>query len=290
MGGKIGLEKKTVIELIRKAETTLPKDVETLLKEARRREKDGIARMQLDAILENVRLAQSKSIPMCQDTGILSFRVKVGCGTDVCSIMDAIRDGLIAATKEIPLRPNLVHPLSRKNTGNNVGGGIPEINFEFASGLGYVELSVYPKGAGSENMSSYRNLNPSEGVNGVKKFVLESVAKAGGNPCPPTIVGVGLGGSASIASSLAKKALYRRPVYGKNKDEKIAVLESELLDMINRLGIGPMGLGGKTTSLKVNIEAEYCHTGSLPVAVNISCWALRKASVRLYENGRMMFL
>ncbi|MEA3255576.1 MAG: fumarate hydratase [Candidatus Altiarchaeota archaeon] len=276
---------ETVVELLRKAEVSLPGDVEKALKRAYRAEKEEIARMQLKTILDNVRYARMNNIPMCQDTGVPVFYLRLGGGLeiDLNLIEESIRRGVKKATSRIPLRPNIVHPLTRENSGDNTGAGIPVIDIEFLGDKDYLELTVFPKGAGSENMSAFRMLNPSEGVEGVKGFVLDTVASAGGNPCPPTIVGVGIGGSAEGAMKLAKKALLRG--INPHEDEGIAGLEGELLKEINKLGIGPMGLGGKTTSLAVNIEYAYCHTASLPVAVNLQCWANRKASARIHVDG-----
>jgi fumarate hydratase subunit alpha len=184
------------------------------------------------------------------------------------------------ASKEIPLRPNIVHPISRKNSGDNTGAGVPVIEFEVLDGKDFIEISVLPKGAGSENMSALRMLNPSEGIVGIKKFVLDTVAAAGSNPCPPTIVGIGIGGTADRAMLLSKRALLRS-LDSRNSDAAMAKLEKELLTDVNQLGIGPMGLGGKTTSLGVCVEYSFCHTASLPVAVNIQCWANRKAKARI---------
>jgi fumarate hydratase subunit alpha len=272
----------SVVELLLEAETSLPKDVENALKKAYKAEYSDIARTQLKAILDNVALAGKKKVPMCQDTGVPVFFVGLGskAKVDIGLVTDAIIEGVKVASKEIPLRPNIVHPLTRKNTGDNTGLGVPVIEFEVLDGKDYLEITVLPKGAGSENMSALRMLNPSEGIVGIKKFVLDTVAAAGSNPCPPTIVGVGIGGTADRAMLLSKRALLR-PLGSSNSDTVMAKLEKELLGDINRLGIGPMGLGGKTTSLGVNVEYCFCHTASLPVAVNIQCWANRKASVRI---------
>lgn len=270
-----------VEELLFKAETDLPVDVEAALRRAYRVE-CGVAKKQLKAILDNVSLARKEGKPICQDTGLPVFFVGVGSRADVdLSVLEeGIIEGVRGASERIPLRPNVVHPLSRVNTGNNVGVGVPVIEFEVLRGKEYVELSVLPKGAGSENMSAFRMLNPSDGVSGLKEFVLETVAKAGGNPCPPVVVGVGVGGTMDRAALLSKKALLRR-LGVSSRDKVFARLERELLSDINRLGVGVMGLGGRVSCLGVSIEYSFCHTASLPVAVNVQCWANRRASVRL---------
>jgi len=223
---------------------------------------------------------------MCQDTGIPLFFVKLGNGNyGVTEIEKGIILGTQQATKDVPLRPNVVHPLTRKNSGNNTGIHMPYINYTFHKEP-YIELSVMMKGAGSENMSALEMLTPGQGKKGIKNFIVDTLVKAGSNPCPPVVLGIGIGGSADISMKLAKEALLR-PV-GKNHSEpEIAQLENELLTELNELGIGTMGLGGKVTVLGVNIEYAYCHTASLPVAVNVQCWADRRATARIYSDDKV---
>ena len=263
-----------IVDLIKKAVTDLPQEVEKAIREAYEREEGETARLQLKNILDNVKMAREKQVPMCQDTGLPLFFVRLG-GEKTEDVERAIIDGMREATESIPLRPNVVDPLSRENTGDNTGIGIPQIYWS-ASDDGNTYITYLPKGAGSENASAMGMLKPSGNI---KDFVLETIKKAGGKPCPPTIVGVGIGGAMDTAASLAKKALLR-PIDGRNKNEAYAKLEDELLKEINGLGIGPMGLGGNTTALGVNIEYASCHTASLPVAVNIQCWAHRHHTMR----------
>jgi fumarate hydratase subunit alpha len=198
-----------------------------------------------------------------------------------------IVEGVRRATKEVPLRPNAVHPITRKNPGDNVGEKMPYINWKVGD-QDFIEITVMTKGAGSENMSALAMLTPAAGLKGIKEFALNTVLKAGSNPCPPTIIGMGIGGSADIAMKLAKEALLR-PIDRRHKDPEIAKLETELLESMNMLGIGPMGLGGKTTMLGLNIEYAYCHTASLPVAINVQCWAGRRGTVRIHKGGELAF-
>lgn len=262
-----------VEEMIKQAETRLPPDVVAALLGARDAETDKTATAQLDAILENISIADEKAIPMCQDTGILVFFVEIGRDARIVLDLDwAIRQGVKQATNSVPLRPNAVEPLTRQNSGDNTGDGLPDINYSFKDGT-TITITVAPKGAGSENMSAFRMLKPSQ-VGSVKDFVVETVQKAGGMPCPPIIVGVGIGGSFDKSARLAKRSLLRELGH-------MDGYEQELLEAINLLGIGPMGLGGRTTALAVHVEKAHCHTASLPVAVNIQCWANRHASVTL---------
>ncbi|UCG70316.1 MAG: fumarate hydratase [Thermoplasmata archaeon] len=277
-----GVIKQVTLNLLKNAVTTLPKDIKETLRKAYEVEEDPIPKMQLKNILDNVEMAEGSSLPMCQDTGIQIFYVTLGKDL-LFNIDKAIIEGVKQATEEIPLRPNTVHPISRDNAGDNTGLRMPYINYRF-SNEDYIEIAVMPKGAGSENMSALAMLLPSQGIRGIKEFVLDTIVKAGGKPCPPTIVGLGIGGSADISMKLAKEALLR-PLNMACSDSKMADLEKELYEAINSLGIGPMGLGGKTTILGVNVEYAYCHTASLPVAVNIQCWAARKAIARIHKDG-----
>lgn len=275
----------TVVSLLKEAVISLPKDVLSALKGAEKKERSEIAKTQLRTILDNIEAADSLTVPMCQDTGIHVFFVS---GRIIPGIEEQIRAGTLRATNEIPLRPNAVHPLTRENPGTNVAEGLPYVVYH-PSSADYTEITVMPKGAGSENMTALAMLTPSQGIKGVKKFILDTVVNAGGKPCPPTILGIGIGGTADEAMALSKKALLR-PLDQRNADQSVAELESELHRALNLTGIGPMGLGGDTTTLGVNIEIAYCHTASLPVAVNLQCWAGRRATARIYVDGRVEYL
>ena len=261
------------IDIIKQAETVLPDDVVEAIRVAEATESSPVARSQLQAILQNIDLAGRHAVPMCQDTGILIFFVEIGRKLVMdLDLEDAIIEATRIATEIVPLRPNAVNPLKRTNSNNNTGAGLPDIKYAF-NDSDELTITVAPKGAGSENMSALKMLNPTE-VSGIRTFVLETVLNAGGMPCPPIIVGVGIGGSFDKAARLAKAALLEDV---NNMDE----FEKELLNDINSLGIGPMGLGGDTTALAVHVRTAYCHTASLPVAVNIQCWANRHASITL---------
>ncbi len=266
---------KATIDIIREAQTRLPEDVVDSIRSALETETSQVARSQLEAILKNISLARDNSIPLCQDTGILIFYVEIGKDLTLdFDLEGAILEGVRRATVLVPLRPNAVEPLTRLNSNDNTGDGLPDIKYSFVEG-NRLTLTVAPKGAGSENMSVLKMMKPSE-VNSIKDFVISSVLEAGGRPCPPVIVGVGIGGSFDKAARLAKASLLKNTA---DMDEQ----EKNILTAINSLGIGPMGLGGDTTALAVHIEKAFCHTASLPVAINIQCWANRHASVTL-EN------
>lgn len=278
MSGDISYTKvvDSVVDILRKAQTSLPQDVVVALKNARAQESSQLAREQLDAILRNIEIASEKQIPICQDTGILIFFVDIGRDLKLdFDIGAAIAKGVELATECIPLRPNAVDPLTRHNSGTNIGDGIPDIKYELVEGR-QLKITVAPKGAGSENMSVIKMLNPTE-VDRIPELIIETVLNAGGRPCPPVILGVGIGGSFDKAARLAKLALLE-------PTDNMDGFERGILHDINTLGIGPMGLGGDTTALALHIKKAYCHTASLPVAINIQCWANRHASVTLGDK------
>jgi fumarate hydratase subunit alpha len=222
---------------------------------------------------------------MCQDTGIQTFFVSVGINfPNINQLKEIIVSGVKRATKEIPLRPNTVDPFTGENHKDNTGEQIPYITWEFIEGND-VYITSLPKGGGSENMSKLGMLKPGVGIEGFKNFVVDEMIKAAGNPCPPTVVGVGIGGGADLSLKLGKKALLR-PIGKRHKNKKIAKIEEELIKRINASGIGPMGLGGKTTVLDVHIEKAHRHPASLPVGIAVQCWADRRAKLVIDSNGK----
>jgi fumarate hydratase subunit alpha len=288
------LETESVIEnvavkLLRLATTELPQDVKEALQKAYREEESETGKTQLEAILSNIELAERTGTPICQDTGIVTFYVKAGAQAKrLDKIEEALRKASKRATEEVPLRPNAIDPFTQKNMGNNTGRFVPFIHWEIVKGDS-LEITALPKGGGSENVSALGMLEPSEGVKGLKRFVIDTIIRAGGKPCPPTIVGVGVGGGADIAMKLAKAALLK-PIGESNPDLNIAEIERELYEAANMTGIGPMGLGGKFTVLDVKIEWTHRHPASYPVAVAFQCWAARRASARINSDGTVEYL
>lgn len=277
------------VDLLRLAVTELPKDVREALKQAYQYETSPAGKTQLRAILDNIELAEKTSTPMCQDTGTIIFYITAGAGVkDLDKVENALRNATQRATTEVPLRPNAVDPFNRKNTGDNTGRNIPYINWEIEPG-NIIEITVLPKGGGSENVCAMGMLSPGEGIMGLKKFVIDTVVKAGSKPCPPNILGVAVGGGADIAMKLAKKALLR-PLDKPNINPELARLEKELLEAANETGIGPMGLGGKFTVLGVNLDYAVRHPASFPAAVAFNCWAARRATARINPDGSIEYL
>lgn len=269
-----------VVNLLRLANTNLPADIGWALEAAAGWETNPVASTQLGAIMENVKKAEHMGLPMCQDTGIPVFYLR---GRFDSSIASEIANGVARATKTIPLRPNTVDPLTRENHGDNLGEGMPVIHY-IPTEDDFTEITVLPKGAGSENMTRLAMLNPADGIEGVRRFVVDAVLDAGGRPCPPSIVGVGIGGTSDRCVEMAKEALLT-PLDDENPDPVLRKMEEDLFVSLNSSGLGPMGLGGSTTVLGVRIRKCACHTASLPVAVNIGCWATRRASARITDSG-----
>ena len=269
-----------IAELCKKAATELPDDVVENLAKALGREKSEVGKETLRDIKVNLQIAKDESVPLCQDTGFTVVVLDIGQEVHFTggSIEDAVNEGVRRGYKDGFLRNSILRdPIRRdKNTGDNT----PAVVHTHLVPGDKVEISVLPKGGGSENKSALKMLTPADGLAGIKKFVLDTVSKAGPSACPPLTVGVGIGGTFDKVAWLAKKAIFRKSGTP-NPDEYYAKLEQELLGEINKLGIGPMGLGGSTTSIAVHIETFPCHIASLPVAVNIQCHSARHKEATL---------
>jgi fumarate hydratase subunit alpha len=270
---------KAVKKICIDANLILPEDVWKKLKEAQQNEESPVGKEVFNQIIENDKIAEKEKIPMCQDTGLAIIFAEIGQDVHLTggNFSDALNQGVREGYTEGYLRKSVVaDPLNRKNTGDNTPA---LIHTEIVPG-DKIKISIIPKGGGSENMSQVAMLPPSAGIEGVKKFVVDVVKKSGSNPCPPIVVGVGIGGSFDIVTYLAKKSLLR-PLDSQNPNKFYADLEKELLENINNLGIGPQGLGGRFTALAVLIETYPCHITAIPVAVNIQCHACRRRSVTI---------
>lgn len=259
------------------ANYNLGEDLITSLKNALKKEESPLGKEVIMQILENAEIGRKEHVPVCQDTGYAVVFIEIGQGVQIVgdSLRKAINEGIRRGYKNGYLRKSIViDPLDRVNTGDNTPAAI---HTEIVPGDS-LKITFIAKGGGCENMSRTAMLTPAQGHDGVINFVVETVNKAGANPCPPIIVGVGLGGTFEYASLLSKKAILR-PVGSHNKDDSIARLEDELLEKINKLGIGPQGFGGRITALAVHVETYPCHITSLPVAVNIECHSHRPKSI-----------
>jgi fumarate hydratase subunit alpha len=249
----------------------LPDDVKRSIGRAAARETGTVAQGEFQNILRNIAVAEELRVPLCQDTGVPVVYLTVPEDVPLTQeVYDAVADGVRRATATVPLRPNVVDALTRHNTKDNTGDGMPAIHVRPGSTLA---VTVLPKGAGAENVSRITMLLPSQ-KDEIEKFVVETMLLAEGKPCPPVVLGVGIGGTFDGAAALAKEALLL-PV------DEMSPFEQQLCDAVNRLGIGPMGVGGDITALAVKVKTAACHTASLPVAVNVQCWACRRATVEV---------
>jgi fumarate hydratase subunit alpha/L(+)-tartrate dehydratase alpha subunit len=268
----------------------LPPDVREALKKAAARETQPTAKEVFRAMLAAVDIADEKQTLICQDTGLPLYMLKIGSGFhwDGAEIRDRIFQGAKRATLEFPFRSSATDFLTRVNSQTSVGRGLPVLYVDFAKEADFLEMLMIPKGSGSENMSTLKMFVPADGVKALKKFVLDSVIAAGANPCPPGIIGVGMGGTADLVMRLAKEAI-ARPVGQRNPDPEIAKMELELEEAINATGSGPMGLGGDVSTLAVHIETAHTHITLNPVAVNTQCWPARRARARIHPDGRVEY-
>lgn len=267
-----------VRDMIMDACRILPDDVYSALKRSLAEEESESAKEVLTQLIDNADLANNTQLALCQDTGAAIFFVDYGEDVSIegGSLEQVLNDAMVEAYDKGYLRKSLCDPLTRKNTGDNT----PAIIHSHVVPGDTLRVKFMAKGGGSENMSKVAMLKPAQGWEGIKDFVVRTMAEAGPNPCPPTVVGVGIGGTFDLAPTLAKQALFR-PLGERNAEKRIAAMEEELLAAVNDLGIGPMGLGGKTTSLDVKVEMHPCHIASMPVAVNVQCHSARTKEVVL---------
>src|SRR6266550_4962728 len=264
----------------------LPRDIKAGFDELIRRESDAIGRTVLDTMVENIAVAERTSNLLCQDTGIPIYNVIIGRNVafDGVAIKEAIRRGCERATREHPLRSSIVHSITRKNEQTSCGVRVPIIHVDFDAREETVEVEMIPKGSGSENGSFLQMLIPADGVAAIKRFVVDKVIELGGRVCPPTIVGVGIGGTSDLCMHIAKVAA-TRPLGTTCSDPEGAKIEAELSEAVNELGIGPQGLGGRSTSFRVHVEVAATHITMNPVAVNIQCHSARRANAVITPGG-----
>jgi len=280
--------KSGIVEMMERAAFRVPDDVLDSLRRAAE-EETGVARSNLMAILENLDEAGKLRLPICQDTGTPTFFIELGEEFPIkAGIYNLITDAVREATRKVPLRPNSVNPWTYENPGDNTGRFIPIIHVDIVPG-DRMKVVYLAKGGGSENVSQLFMLPPVAGLKGIKQAVINAAYNAGTQPCPPVIIGVGVGGSADIAMKLAKKATLR-PLNEANPDENLRKVEEELKERINSMGIGPMGLGGRTFALAVHIEWAHKHPASLPVGVSMLCWAARKSVAEFLPDGEFRII
>ncbi len=273
-------------DLYIRALKVLPDDIQTGFSRLDKSESDSTAKSVLGTMIANIEVAERTDNLLCQDTGLPIYNVTIGRNVEVDgqALKEALRRGCERATKEHPLRSSVVHPITRHNEHTSCGRRVPVINFDYSDDPDTLRIEMIPKGSGSENGSFLKMCIPAEGEMGVKTFVLDKVMEVGGRVCPPTIVGVGVGGTADLCMHLAKIAA-TRPLGSVCADEEGARLERELTEAVNSLGIGPQGLGGDSTAFAVHVETAATHITMNPVAVNIQCHSARRASAKLTPSG-----
>ncbi|HEX6634395.1 MAG TPA: fumarate hydratase [Usitatibacter sp.] len=273
-------------ELYVRALKVLPPDVKEGFARLAAGETDATAKRVLGTMITNIRVAEETENLLCQDTGIPIYNVTIGRGVEVDGpqLKSAIRRGCERATREHPLRSSVVHPITRKNEQTSCGPGIPPIHIDFSEEPEKLVIEMVPKGSGSENNSWLRMAIPAEGIDAIKTFVVDCVLDAGGKTCPPTIVGVGVGGTSDVCVALAKRAA-TRALGTACPDPEGAKLERELSEAVNLLGVGPQGLGGDSTSFAVHVELAATHITMNPVAVNMQCHSARRASASITPSG-----
>jgi fumarate hydratase subunit alpha/L(+)-tartrate dehydratase alpha subunit len=273
-------------ELYIRALKSLPPDIKTGFTKLSGTERNTTAQSILSTMIKNISVAEQTDNLLCQDTGIPIYNVWIGRDVQVVGVLlrAAIRKGCERATREYPLRSSVVHPITRKNEHTSCGLNVPVIHFDFTDVPGLLRIEMIPKGSGSENNSYLRMAIPAEGLAAVKTFVIDSVLASGGKTCPPTIVGVGIGGTSDLCIALAKKAA-TRPLGTACSDPEGASLERDLSQAVNQLGVGPQGLGGDSTSFAVHIEMAATHITMNPVAVNMQCHSARRASADITSAG-----
>jgi len=272
-------------ELYIRALKILPPDIKQGLDALAKRESDALAQRMLGTMIRNIAVAEQTDNLLCQDTGIPIYNVRIGRGVEVdgAGLKEAIRRGCARSTREYSFRSSIVHPTTRVNEQTSTGRGVPVINIDFSEEES-LEIEMIPKGSGSENNSWLRMAVPADGVDAIKTFVIDCVLEAGGKTCPPTIVGVGVGGTADLCLHLAKEAA-TRPLGSRCADPEGAKLERELAQAVNMLGVGPQGLGGDSTAFAVHVETAATHITMNPVAVNMQCHSARRARATFRPTG-----
>jgi fumarate hydratase subunit alpha len=273
-------------ELYIRALKMLPPDIKQGFARLTATETDATAKAVLGTMVKNIRVAEDTENLLCQDTGIPIYKVTIGRNVAIegADLQRAIRRGCERATREHPLRSSVVHPITRRNEQTSCGPGVPPVHFEFSDDPDRLVIEMVPKGSGSENNSWLKMAIPADGVNAIKTFVVDCVLEAGGKTCPPTIVGVGIGGTSDLCVALAKKAA-TRPLGTRCEDPEGAALEVALTEAVNTLGVGPQGLGGDSTAFAVHVEIAATHITMNPVAVNMQCHSARRASAAFTPAG-----
>lgn len=285
------LVKQQVNQTVIRAVTEISEDVKSLLEAALERESNKTAKSMLSSMIENLKIAKDADKAVCQSPGYPTVYISAGEGFPLASVKAAVLEAIAEATRKGYLRPSMVDPLTRKNSGDNTGKGVPNIEYEYVPGQKFIQFIISFKGCGAELGNAMQIMTPAklgENLNGLKRFILDTVLTAGGKPCPPYGIGIGIGGQMDVAAKLSRKAISVRRWDDVNPDSELAALETLLCDQINSLGLGAAGTGGDTSCLAVKIERAHTHTAIAPVAINFHCWVARRAGIRIYCDGRVV--
>ena len=284
---------ETCYNLLTTASIELPPEVEKAIQEACQRETHPAGRSYFEAMLENIRIARNKKVPLCQDTGIPMFYVTLGSEVHIeGGFRGAIENATRRATQDVPLRQQVSHPLTREISKSNVGWGMPPIFLEYKDGVDWIDIIGVPRGGGAE--AKWQCVHPYAGVDRKKailKIALDTMSMAGGECCPPVIMGIAVGGyGRDYTELMARKAMYRTPLNSRHPSPEVAELEDILFKKINQVGIGPLGIGGGTTCLAVHMEIAGGHTAGASVAVSLYCWSARYSKARILSNDQVEYL
>ena len=282
-----------VVSLVKNMCTTISPDALALMRQAVQNESNSAAKSMLQSMLDNVEQAGVKDKPVCQSPGFPTVYIRFGDGVDLSGLTQWLPQAVIECTKKGFIRPSIVHPLTRKNPGDSSGVGVPNIEYQYRPGQSYLEVIMSAKGCGAELGNKSMIMTPAtlgDNFIGLKKLVLETVVNAGGMPYPPSAIGIGIGGQMDVSAKLSREAISTRDWRDHHPDPMIADLENELLANINKLGLGPAGIGGDTTCLALKIAYASTHTAICPVTINFHCWVARRFGVRFYADGRREYL
>lgn len=290
---KYGITYEEVFSLVHGACTTISADALVIMKQRAEQETKPEAQSMLRAMIDNVAQAGKLDKPVCQSPGFPTVWVRFGDAASLADISAFIPQAVVECTKKGYIRPSIVHPLTRHNSGDSSGAGVPNFEYQYRPGQEYLEVILSAKGCGAELGNISTILTPAtlgEKMTGLKKLVLKTVINAGGYPCPPSAIGIGIGGQMDVSAKLSREAISTRDWRDRNPDPMMAELEQELLENINSLGIGPAGIGGDTTCLAVKIGYAATHTAICPVTINFHCWVARRFGVRFYPDGKREYL
>ncbi len=280
-------------KLLSHASIELPPDVENAIREAYQKESNPAGKSYFKAMLDNIGIARERRVPLCQDTGVPMYYITLGGEVHIeGGVRRAVDEATRRATLDIPLRPQVSYPMTREISKTNVGWGMPALFLDYADGRDYIEIIAVPRGGGAE--AKWQCVHPYAGVDrrkAILKTVLDATSMAGGESCPPVIIGVAVGGyGRDYTEVLARKAMYRTPLNSRHSDPDVASLEDLLFREVNKMGIGPLGIGGDTTCLGVHIEVAGGHTAGASVAVSFFCWASRYSKARIFGSGKVEYL